>query len=148
MPRKAYLYGAVAMAAVGLVSASIFFLPVGPEPQGSTTSATTTSTSTSPRYSDAVVVIEGAGDDAQYNPQVLTVVVGVNNTVVWINSGSISHTVTSTDHTASGAPLFDSGNMNAGAEYSHTFLQPGTYDYYCVYHGTMQGEVIVLAHPQ
>lgn len=91
------------------------------------------------------VGIAGTGDDASFNPPLVRVVIGVNNTVVWSNAGTTTHTVTSTNLTASGAPLFDSGDMGMGAEFSYTFLEPGTYPYVCIYHGQMVGEVIVEA---
>ena len=145
VPRKALLYAAVGMAMVGLLLAAVIFFPVGPPSNSGGTTTSSSATTSGLRFSDVVVAIEGAGDDAQYTPQVVTGVIGVNNTVVWVNNGAIPHTVTSTTHAASGTPLFDSGNMNVGAEFSYTFLQPGTYGYYCVYHGTMQGEVVVVA---
>ena len=147
MARRAYLYAAVAAVGISLVFASVFFLQSGSSfgAQSSTTTTSSASRSTTSLHpSDAVVVIEGAGDDAQYIPQVVTVVIGVNSTVIWVNSGSIAHTVTSTTQTPSGA-LFDSGNMKPGAEFSYKFLKPGTYGYYCIYHGTMVGTVVVLA---
>ena len=141
--KKARVYAALGAVGVVLAVSSVLFLQLGQPslpPQGANTSSTT-----GQRYADAVVSIIGASDDAQYNPQSITVMIGINNTVIWVNSGSIAHTVTSTTRTSSGAPLFDSGNMAAGAEFSYTFAHPGTYGYYCAYHGTMVGQVTVLA---
>ena len=46
------------------------------------------------------------------------------------------HTATATDKGPDGKALFDSGTLKkAGASYSFTFTRPGTYHYYCVYHG-------------
>jgi plastocyanin len=46
------------------------------------------------------------------------------------------HTATATDKGADGKPLFDSGTLKgAGKSYSFTFTKPGTYAYYCVFHG-------------
>lgn len=50
--------------------------------------------------------------------------------VTWINKSSMVHTVTSGedgDHDG----LFDSGNMSSGDEYSYTFDDEGTYEYFC-----------------
>jgi len=46
------------------------------------------------------------------------------------------HTATAMDKGPDGKALFDSGTLHkAGASYSFTFTKPGTYHYYCVYHG-------------
>ena len=59
-------------------------------------------------------------------------------TVTWINKDAVPHTVTS----LSGSEL-DSGTMNQGATYSHTFNSSGTYDYYCTIHPYMKASVTV-----
>ena len=59
--------------------------------------------------------------------------VPVGTTVEWRNDGRNKHTVTADDGT------FDSGNMEPGAEFSHTFAKAGVYRYYCVYHGSPGG---------
>lgn len=74
-----------------------------------------------------------------YSPDVAHVVIGVNNTVTWVNNDSVTHTVTSVTY------LFDSGNLKAGQSWSYTFETPGTYQYRCIYHGWMTGTVIVTA---
>ena len=46
------------------------------------------------------------------------------------------HTATASTKDANGKTTFDSGTLKkAGASYSFTFTKPGTYNYYCVYHG-------------
>lgn len=105
-------------------------------------SATTTTTSaTSAPTSGIVVNVDIPSDNgypfAQYTPQVITVVIGVNNTVVWTNHDVIVHNIL----TASG--LFASGDMGPGTTYTYTFTQAGTYPYYCSYHPSMAGVVIV-----
>jgi plastocyanin len=91
------------------------------------------------------VGVTGNGATATFNPAVIRVEMGVNNTVAWSNSDTVIHTVTSTNQTASGALLFNSGDMGRGAEFSYTFTSPGTYTYICVYHAEMVGKVIVVA---
>ncbi len=73
-----------------------------------------------------------------YSPQNITVVLGVNNTVIWV-SRSVSFDTISSD-----SGLFDSGNIAPGQTYSYTFDSPGVYSYDCVYHPWMQGTVTVL----
>jgi plastocyanin len=86
-----------------------------------------------------------------YSPLTIKVVIGVNNTVVWTNNDTAFHTAT-------GAPVFDSGCLNgngaacptssAGRTFQFTFTTPGTFVYHCIYHPWMHGKVIVLAsHP-
>ena len=46
------------------------------------------------------------------------------------------HTATASTKGPDGKPLFNSPTLKkAGASYSFTFTKPGTYAYYCVYHG-------------
>jgi len=64
--------------------------------------------------------------------------VKVGEEVVWRNADAMPHTVTSSD----GGPL-NSGQLGKGGEYSFTFKEPGTYSYYCSYHPSMKGTIIV-----
>ena len=113
---------------------------------GNTTSTTSITTSTSSTSSAApanavhVSIQAGAGTNVSslgYSPDTITIVIGVNNTVVWVNDDNMPHTVTATNK------LFDSGNMNPGDTFSYTFTSPGTYTYGCSYHPWMKGTVIV-----
>lgn len=70
-----------------------------------------------------------------YDPDSITVPVGTH--VVWRNFDSVPHTATSTNG------LFDSGIMDEGENFSYTFQDPGTYDYYCPIHPYMKARVIV-----
>jgi hypothetical protein len=38
---------------------------------------------------------------------------------------------------------FDSGNIASGAQFTNTFSNPGTYDYYSTINPSMKGKVIV-----
>jgi plastocyanin len=83
-----------------------------------------------------------AGDQAaeiklfHFNPDVIEVPVGA--TVTWTNGDAIQHSVTATDAS------FDSGFFTQGESYSHTFDQPGTFEYVCERHASMHGEVHVV----
>ena len=62
--------------------------------------------------------------------------------VVWINSDSAAHTVTS------GLPalhdgLFDSGMLMPDQTWEYVFIDSGEYDYHCMLHPWMTGKVIV-----
>jgi plastocyanin len=80
--------------------------------------------------------------DQYFNPSTITVVIGVNNTVVWKNQDSVAHTVFS-ETTPAGASPFSSGQIAPGSGYTYTFTVPGTYEYYCAIHPWMGGIVIV-----
>ena len=73
-----------------------------------------------------------------YSPDVITVVIGVNNTVVWKNNDNVIHTATGTNFTG-----FNTGNIQPGASASYTFNAAGTYPYHCLIHPAMVGTVIV-----
>jgi plastocyanin len=88
----------------------------------------------------SVAIPSGVGANIKLNfaPSTITVVIGKNNTVTWVNLDTTTHTVTATDGS------FDSGNILAGQSWSHTFTTAGTYTYYCVYHSAwMKGTVMV-----
>jgi plastocyanin len=78
----------------------------------------------------------GSDSSLNYNPSTFTLVVGVNNTVVFLNQDSVVHTVTAADGS------FDSGDIHPGMTYIHTFT-PGTYSYHCTYHSYMKGAITV-----
>ena len=59
--------------------------------------------------------------------------------MTWVNDDGSKHTVTADNAS------FDSGTLNAGATFVHTFTAAGTYAYGCDFHGNMRGTVIVLA---
>lgn len=74
-----------------------------------------------------------------FNPRAVTIKKGA--TVTWKQMDSAPHTATSTSAPAGAA--FDSGTLNKGDSWSHTFNIEGTYEYYCAIHPNMKGNVIV-----
>src|SRR2546430_12849733 len=66
-----------------------------------------------------------------------------NSTVTWINNYNVTHTVTSGDPQQSTDGKFDSGLLKLGKEFSHTFNEAGTFNYYCQIHPAMTGTIIV-----
>lgn len=79
--------------------------------------------------------------DNYYSLQNITVTAGTR--IVWTNNGTSPHTITST------TGIFESGNIGSGSTYSYTFNTPGTYNYFCRFHGSpnsgMTGTVIVTS---
>ena len=96
-----------------------------------------------------MVVIENFA----YIPANLTIQVGT--TVTWVNKDTVGHTVTEGDPTSPTQPalrLFDSSGqasgpvtlLQPGQSWSYTFITPGTYEYYCIVHPYMTGQITVL----
>jgi flagellin-like protein len=85
--------------------------------------------------------------EGYFTPQNLTINEG--DTVRWrlqnYSTGTnYQHGTVSNDTDANGVPLWNSGAMNLGATYTHTFDTAGTYEYKCTNHpGTMWGTITV-----
>jgi plastocyanin/cytochrome c oxidase assembly factor CtaG len=100
----------------------------------------------SPPAGSTIVYIAETPIYWQYSPQNITVVLGQNSTVTWV-SHSISYD-TVTGRGSAGVPCgtgFWSCAIAPGQSFSYTFTEPGVYQYYCIYHPWMTGEVIVLS---
>lgn len=64
--------------------------------------------------------------------------------VVWKNRDEILHTVSSVvDESGDEMPFIDGDLDGAGAKYTVTFTEAGTYDYFCMIHPVMQGRIVV-----
>ena len=89
----------------------------------------------------------GSGDEVMVSMENFVFVedrieVPVGTTVTWTNGDSTRHTVTSgADDSADGT--FDSGDIEAGETFSHTFDEAGEFAYFCDIHPTMTGVVVV-----
>lgn len=97
---------------------------------------------------DQVSIIAGAFDPANekraFSPRTATVPVGT--TLKWTNNDSVIHTVTSgTSDGSKGTSdgTFDSGNLESGDTFEHTFDTAGTFDYFCTPHPWMRATVVV-----
>lgn len=77
------------------------------------------------------VVIE----NFSFVPASLTVKAGTK--VTWINKDDVPHTATDTDK------RFNSKTLDTDDQFSFTFQQPGTYNYYCALHPKMTAQIIV-----
>ena len=91
-------------------------------------------------------------DSDAFVPMTLTIKAG--GTVVWKNDSQQVHTVTDNSALASaaqdsampaGAEPFNSGTVEPGKQYLHTFAVPGTYKYFCLPHEAvgMVGTIVV-----
>ena len=76
-------------------------------------------------------------DNFKYVPSMLIVPAGTK--VTWTNHDDMPHTVTST-----GRPkTLDSAALDTDGQFSHVFVEPGTYNYLCTVHPKMSGQVVV-----
>jgi plastocyanin len=80
-----------------------------------------------------VVEISGFG----FRPETLTVAAG--DTVRWVNHDAVPHSATAGPDSAR---VFDSGSIAAGGEW-RMVAREGRQDYYCVFHPTMRGLLVV-----
>ena len=67
--------------------------------------------------------------DNYFKPQDLEVTAGTK--VTWTNKGKILHSVTPNK-----GKKFGESELSRGKSYSYTFKKPGTYAYYCTFHGS------------
>jgi len=72
----------------------------------------------------------------KFSPETIEVKTG--QTVEWANDDLTPHTVTS-----QGAGNLNSGSIDAGASWRHTFTPPGSFPYYCTFHPEMKGTLLV-----
>jgi len=72
-----------------------------------------------------------------------TVSINAGDTVIWSNTDTAAHTVTSGSPTNGPDGIFDSSLFMAGATFEVTFDDSGSYDYFCMVHPWMQGNVQV-----
>jgi len=89
-----------------------------------------------------------------FAPSQLTVAAGA--TVTWVTKDTVGHTVTEGNPDSPkqvGQRVFDSSNqaqtgqaalIQPGQSWSFTFTTPGTYQYYCIPHPFMRGQITVL----
>lgn len=81
----------------------------------------------------ARAVVKVSMRNAQFYPQTLKIRKG--DVVEWKNDDLVPHTATSAS--------FDSGSMNPGTVWRHTFTKAGQFAYLCTFHPTMTGVVVV-----
>ena len=75
-------------------------------------------------------------DNFSFAPMQLEIKSGTE--VTWINKDDVPHTVVSDDH-----KLFKSRALDTDENFSFTFKDPGTYEYFCSVHPKMTGKIIV-----
>src|ERR1051325_2014105 len=100
------------------------------------------SSSSSNPNSPVVVVPPGAGREGSLSEFFVPsrVNVHVGNTVKWVDSDSVSHTITSA--TFNGL-IWPQGSAQGPSTFSHTFNKSGTFNYFCQIHPYMTGVAFV-----
>lgn len=86
-----------------------------------------------------VAIAEADPDDpTTWGFEPADVIVETGTTVIWRNNGKNVHTVTADGNSV------DSGDLQPGTTWRHTFEQPGTFAYHCTPHPWMQASVRVV----
>jgi plastocyanin len=87
--------------------------------------------SATPLSGDATIKI----DNFSFTPSEITIKTGAK--VTWTNADDVPHTIRSVDD------KFGSKALDTGDQFSFTFTQPGTYEYFCSVHPKMTARIIV-----
>jgi plastocyanin len=74
-------------------------------------------------------------DNFSFTPKEITVATGT--TITWFNHDDVPHTVVSPDK------KFRSKALDTDDQFSFTFTDAGTYNYFCSVHPMMTGKIIV-----
>ena len=72
----------------------------------------------------------------------VTVTIGVNNSIEWVNDDTVGHTATALVAPA-GALKFNSGLISEGKSFSVTLNVAGVYKYTCAWHNWLAGKITV-----
>ena len=113
-------------------------VPVSPPTTGRSATPRTTAPSTparsAPARPAARTLSTGIKNINYLQPRLQTT---VGTTIEWKNNDPLPHSVTASDKS------FESGLIQPGKTYRHTFTKAGTYNFYCVPHPFMKGVVVV-----
>jgi plastocyanin len=105
-------------------------------------SSTNTSSPSSSLPGTKDVSITGVYQDNSFEPN--SIEINAGESVTWTNNDNEIHDITSGNEEEEGmGQEFVSGTLSTGKSFSHTFDRPGTYPYFCSFHESMTGEVIV-----
>ncbi|MEJ6511322.1 MAG: cupredoxin domain-containing protein [Actinomycetota bacterium] len=104
------------------------------------TSACSSKASTASEEDAPAIAMTVHVKDGEFDPRDIDIEAG--GTVMWINDDVASHDL----HFLAPNKLY-SGVVKPGKAWIHTFAAAGTYDYYCDFHNTMKGVVVVRPAP-
>ncbi len=96
---------------------------------------------TVPSTEALVVMVSGAyyNESLGFSPLNVTVMLGVNSTVVFFNNDAAVHTATANDGS------WNTGDVLPGQAAMIKFNTTGTFAYHCTYHPYMVGTITVVA---
>ena len=89
-----------------------------------------------------IISIIGIKKDKSFDPNLIEIKAG--DSVTWTNDSDDIHTVTSGN--SEGPTIgqdFDSGTLASGESFTHKFDNLGTFEYFCAFHESMTGKVVV-----
>jgi plastocyanin len=104
------------------------------KPEATTSPPSVTPSAATPRAPVALMLRTGM-KNINYLRSKLEVVVGT--TVEWTNRDPLAHSVTAVDRS------FNSGLIQPGKTYRHTFTKAGTFNFFCMPHPFMKGTIVV-----
>jgi plastocyanin len=107
-----------------------------PPPKGAREAAGSVAPAVQPGSSVAAATATVAIRLLKFSPDTIQITTG--QTVEWMNNELTPHTVSSD----SGGEL-NSGSIDVGATWRHTFTKPGAFLYFCTFHKEMKGTVVV-----
>jgi plastocyanin len=87
---------------------------------------------------------EDPSSNKTYSPDVATVVIGINNTVTWVNQAEAANTIAPDMPLQQDGKSFGSDVLRPGGSYQFTFTEPGTFAYHGEPHPWQRGKIIVL----
>ncbi|MEO9294538.1 MAG: plastocyanin/azurin family copper-binding protein [Nitrososphaera sp.] len=109
-----------------------------------------------PPQSGEVQIAAGASIQSNgkfFEPKHLRTTIGIDNKIIWTNTDTVPHTVTSDDGYVDkiNGPFnslahqdVGGGFVMPGTTYTFTFTKTGTYGYHCEPHPWMQGQIEVI----
>jgi plastocyanin len=122
----------IAVLAIALVTVACG----GTETASDTTTAPTTAATDAPSTTEGTPEVAISIAAFAFGPDTVTIPVGT--TVTWTNDeDSADHTTTSDDG------VWNSATLKPGEQFSFTFDQPGTFNYFCNIHPSMTATIVV-----
>ncbi|MDA4128102.1 MAG: plastocyanin/azurin family copper-binding protein [Thaumarchaeota archaeon] len=94
-----------------------------------------------------IIIPNGVSTNSALNftPSKVKVIIGVNNTVTWLNQDTSSQHTVVTESAPTNATYWGIV-LQTGQTYSVTLTVPGVYNYYCMWHpGWMKAQIIVAS---
>jgi plastocyanin len=89
---------------------------------------------------------ENPSSNKTYSPDVATVVLGVNNTVTWVNQAKTAHSFAPDMPLQQDGKSFGSDMLRPGGSYQFIFAEPGIFAYHGEPHPWQRGTIIVLPY--